>query len=75
MPVWKYNDKCYLKSNDKTITGYIVDLSNEPPECKIELFGFTKYMPYIMDLTFINMNLKTKTQVKGYTTSKIIQIY
>ena len=27
-------------------------LSNDIPEGKIELFSFTKGMPYIMDLTF-----------------------
>ena len=51
MPAWKYNDKCYLEINDKKVIGYRVDLSNEIPEGKIELFSVTKDMPYIMDLT------------------------
>ena len=51
MPVWKYNDKCYLRANEKKVTEYRVDVSNETPEGKFELFSFTKGMPYIMNLT------------------------
>ena len=25
MQVWKYNEKCYLKINDKKVTGYAVE--------------------------------------------------
>ena len=52
MPVWKYKDKCYPKTNSKHVIDYRVDLFNETPEGKIEIFSFTKDMPYIMDLTF-----------------------
>ena len=36
MPVWKYNDKCYLKVNDKRVIAYRVGLSNEIPDGKNE---------------------------------------
>ena len=52
MPVCNYNDKCYLRINEKKVTEYRVDVSNETPEGKIELFSFTKYMPYIIGLIF-----------------------
>ena len=50
MPVWKYNGEFYLPNNDKTITGYAVEVSRTDGE--IEVISFTKCMPYIMDLTF-----------------------
>ena len=56
MPVWKYNDKCFLKDNDKKVTGYAVDKSKTDGD--IDVINFTKDMPYILDLTFISMNLK-----------------
>ena len=52
MPVWKYNDKHYLRISDKEVIAYIVDLSNVIPEGIFKLLSFTKDMPYIMDLTF-----------------------
>ena len=61
MPVWKYNDKCYLTNNDKKVTGYAIDTSKIDGD--IEVIDFTKYMPYIFDLTcyiYIYMRLKKK---------------
>ena len=77
MPVWKYNEKCHLKINDKIIIDYRVDVSNETPEGKIELFSVTKYMPYIMELTFYRYEFeqRNKEHIKGYTISKIQKIY
>ena len=68
MPAWKYNDKCYFKINSKKVIGYRNDLSNGTPEGKIELFSFTKYMPYIMDLTFYTYEFekRIKTKLKMY---------
>ena len=51
MPVWKYNERLNLKVDDKKVTEYRVDVSNETPENTNELFGFTEDMPYIMDLS------------------------
>ena len=52
MQVWKYHDKYFTRTNDKTVVEYRVDLSNEIPEGKTEVFSFTKCMPYIMDLIY-----------------------
>ena len=52
MLVWKYNERYFSKMDDKKVIDYRVGLSNEIPEGKIELFSFTKDMPYITDLTF-----------------------
>ena len=72
MPVWKYNDKCYLRVIGKKVTEYRVDVSNETPEGKIEVFSFTKDMPYIMDFTFYRYAFeKAGEQIKGYTISKV----
>ena len=49
MPVWKYNDKCYVKVNDKITSVYAVGKSKT--EGDIEVIKFTKCMPYILDLT------------------------
>ena len=74
MPVWKYNDTCYLKINDKTVTGYAVDKSKT--DGGIEVINFTKYMPYILDLTFYNYEFeKYKEVANGYTISKISKTY
>ena len=56
---------------------YRVDISNETPEGKIELFSFTKDMPYIMDLTFYKYDFENQNQeqIKGYTISKIDKTY
>ena len=47
MPVWRYNDKCYPKANDKSVSGYAVDKSKTDGD--IEVISFTKDMPYILD--------------------------
>ena len=60
MPVCNYNDKCYLRINEKKVTEYRVDVSNETPEGKIELFSFTKYMPYIIGLIFYRWIWKSR---------------
>ena len=49
MKVWKYNDKCYLKLNDKKVNDYAIDKSKTDGD--IEVINFTKYMPYISYLT------------------------
>ena len=70
MPVWKYNDKCYLKNKDKQITDYAVDKSKT--EGGIEVINFTKDMPYILDLTFYRYELEKSNEVnKGYTIFEI----
>ena len=50
MPVWKYNEKCYLNVNDKRVIDYAVDKFKA--EGNIEVINVTKDMPYILDLTF-----------------------
>ena len=47
MPVWKYNDKCYLRINVKKVTDYAVDKSKTDGD--IEVISFTKDMPYVLD--------------------------
>ncbi len=32
IPVWKYEDKCYLKINDKKVLQYSIDKYNETPD-------------------------------------------
>ena len=61
MPVWKYNGQCYLTMNDKQVTGYALDKPKTEGDNRV--IKFTKYMPYILDLTcyvyiYIYMNLK-----------------
>ena len=46
MPIWDYNDKFYLKTNDITIQ----ELPDE--------HTFQKDVPYIIDLTFQNTTLR-----------------
>ena len=62
MPVWTYNDTCYITTNDKEVIGYKVDLSNKTPEYKLTLFSFTKDMPYIMDLTLCKYGVEKTTK-------------
>lgn len=52
MPVWKYNDKCYLGVNAQQVYRYVSGQSNESQDCEIERIEFNKDEPYIMDLTF-----------------------
>ena len=40
MPVWKYNDKCFLKNNDKRVIGFAVDTSKTDGD--IDVTNFTK---------------------------------
>ena len=49
MPVWKYNGQCYLTMNDKQVTGYALDKPKTEGDNRV--IKFTKYMPYILDLT------------------------
>ena len=51
MPVWKYNEKCYLRLNDKKVIEYAVDTSKIDGD--IEVINFTKDMPYVLDLTVL----------------------
>ena len=66
IPAWKYNDKCYLKDNEQKVTDYAVDKSKT--DGGIEVVSFTKYMPYILDLTFYRYEFeKSKEVINGYT--------
>ena len=70
MPVWKYNGKCYINMNDTQVTDYAVDKSKADGD--IEVIIFTKYMPYILDLTSYKYESgRNKEPIKGYTISKI----
>ena len=74
MPVWKYTDKCYLKANDNKVIDYAVDKSKIDGD--IEVMNFTKYMPYILGLTFYRYEFeKDKEQIQGYTISRINKTY
>ena len=74
MPIWKYNDKCYLTVNDKRVTDYAVDKYKTDGD--IEVINFTKDMPYILYLTFYKYESEGhKEHIKGYTISKINKMY
>ena len=63
MTVWKYNDKCCLKVNDKKVFDYAGDKSKTDGD--IEINTFTKGMPYILDLTVYRYELgKIKNKLK-----------
>ena len=75
-PVWKYEDKCYLKINEKKVFQYSIDKYNETPDNGIEQIEFKKDTPYIIDLTFYRYEFeKNKETIKGYTISEINKIY
>ena len=60
MPIWDYNDKFYLKTNDINIK----ELPNE--------HTFQKDVPYIMDITFRKYDFqKSGEQITGYSISEI----
>ena len=60
MPIWDYNDKFYLKTND-------VKIRELPGEIE-----FKKDVPYIMDLTFSKYDFEKKgEQITGYSVSEI----
>ena len=64
MPIWDYNDKFYLKTNDLKI--------RELPSDRV----FQKDVQYIMDLTFSKYNFqKNGDQITGYSISEINKIY
>ena len=76
IPVWEYNEKYYLKFNDKRLYEYSVNKYNEDEKNGIELVVFKKDIPYIMDLTFKEYNFEKKGEtIKGYTISQINKIY
>ena len=76
IPVWKYEDKCYLKINEKKVLQYSIDKYNETPDNGIEQIEFKKDTPYIIDLTFYRYEFeKDKETIKGYTISEINKIY
>ena len=52
IPVWEYNEKYYLKFNDKRLYDYSVNRFNEDGKNGLEQQVFNNYIPYIMDLTF-----------------------
>ena len=67
MPVWKYNDKCYLGIHEKKVIEYRGDVSNQTPEGNVKLFGCTKDMPYIMDLTLYSYEFQQNEEIfRGY---------
>ena len=60
MPIWDYNDKLYLKTND-------LKLRELPGE-----HVFQKDVPYSMDLTFSKYDFEKKGgQITGYSISEI----
>ena len=76
IPVWEYNEKYYLKFNDKRLDEYSVNKYNEDQTNGIEQIIFKKDNPYIMDLIFKEYNFKKKNEtIKGYTISEINKIY
>ena len=59
-PIWEYNNKYYLKTNDVKVK-----------EAQVEN-GFKKDVPYIMDLSFTKYNFdKNKEQITGFSISEI----
>ena len=76
IPVWEYNNKYYLKFNDKRLYEYSVNRFNEDEKNGIEEIVFKQDIPYIMDLTFKEYNFKKQNEtIKGYTISEINKIY
>jgi hypothetical protein len=76
IPVWEYNNKYYLKFNDKRLCEYSVNRFNEDEKHGIEEIVFKQDIPYIMDLTFKEYNFKKQNEtIKGYTISEINKIY
>ena len=76
IPVWKYEDKCYLKINEKKVLQYSIDKYNETPDNGIEQIVFKKDTPYIIDLTFYRYEFeKNGETINGYTISEINKIY
>ena len=64
MPIWDYNDKPHLKTND-------VKIRELPGE-----FEFKKHNLYIVDLTFSKCDLqKNGEHITGYSISEINKIY
>ena len=60
MPIWDYNDKFYLKTNDLNI--------KELPGERV----FQKDVPYIMDITFRKYDFeKNGEQITGYSICEI----
>ena len=76
IPIWEYNEKYYLKFNDKRLDEYSVNKYNQDQTNGIEQIIFKKDNPYIMDLIFKEYNFKKKNEtIKGYTISEINKIY
>lgn len=76
IPVWEYNNKYYLKFNDKRLCEYSVNRFNEDEKNGIEEIVLKQDIPYIMDLTFKEYNFKKQNEtIKGYTISEINKIY
>ena len=61
IPIWKYNDKCYLTHNDEQVTDYAVDKSKTDGD--LEVVNFTKCMPYILYLTFYKYEFEKSKEV------------
>merc|ERR1711966_104203 len=61
IPIWEYNEKYYSNFNDKRLDEYSVNKYN------VDQIIFKKDIPYIMDLTFKEYNLKKKGEtIKGH---------
>ena len=76
IPVWEYNEKYYLKFNDKRLDEYSVNKYNEDQTNGIEQIIFKKDIPYIMDLSFKEYNFQQKNEtIKGFSISQINKIY
>ena len=77
MPVWKYNDKCYIKTNQQKINQYAIDQSNKTQDGETDTVEFEQEHPYIMDLTFNKYEFEKETEniLKGYIISEIYKTY
>ena len=76
IPIWEYNEKYYLKFNDKRLDEYSVNKYNQDQTNGLEQIIFKKDIPYIMDVTFKEYNFEKKGEtIKGYTISEINKIY
>ena len=64
MPIWDYNDKFHLKTND-------IKIKELPGE-----HTFQKDVPYIMDITFRKYDFQENgEQITGYSISEINKMY
>ena len=74
IPIWEYNEKYYLKFNDKRLDEYSVNKYNQDQTNGLEQIIFKKDIPYIMDVTFKEYNFEKKVkQLKDIQFQKLIK--